>query len=49
MGILFSCTFAPAAESYKMHLTTEEQNTSISAITKAAFILHKEYYMSLFD
>jgi hypothetical protein len=33
MTILFSCTFALAAEGYEIHLWIEEQNENIKAIT----------------
>ncbi len=42
MCILFSCTFALAAESYKIHLNgTEEQNTVIKDFTEAALFYTK--------
>jgi len=49
-GILFSCTFAPAAGSYEIHLTTEEQNTNDKLILQGClFILHKRYYIFLLE
>ena len=33
--ILFSCTFAPAAKSYTIHLVEEEQNEARHKYTKA--------------
>ncbi len=35
--ILFSCTFAPAAKSYTVHLYIEEQNGVKHKHTKATF------------
>jgi len=43
---LFSCTFAPAAGSYEIHLTQEEQNTNNKLTLQGClFILHKRYYI----
>jgi len=46
MRILFSCTFAPAAGSYEIHLKREEQNTNDKLTSQGClFILHKRYYI----
>lgn len=41
---MFSCTFAPAAESYAMHLILEEQNDNNDGSHRLPFILHKDHY-----
>lgn len=49
MRILFSCTFAPAAGSYEIHLKMEEQNTNDKLTLQGClFILHKGYYIFSF-
>ncbi|RZI50497.1 hypothetical protein EW027_15160 [Aeribacillus pallidus] len=47
MHILFSCTFAPAAESYTVHLRFEEQNEIIIVESLGCYILHNDHYMIL--
>lgn len=50
MRILFSCTFAPAAGSYEIHLRMEEQNTNNKLTLQGClFILHKRYYIFLLE
>lgn len=41
---MFSCTIAPAAESYTMHLIIEEQNDDNAGSHRLPFILHNDHY-----